>query len=596
MEKFISLNVGNMPSCGAPMASLESVVTAYYAIIAASCAVNANTHFPTQISEKNMTTLNIVMAQMNTLVGDFSGNTARIIDTVIRACEQHSKPVVVFPELTLCGYPPEDLLLRSSIKLRVDQSLQAICKQVPAEAYVIIGYPLREADALYNVAGVIHRGRVIAQYRKQSLPNYQVFDEKRYFSPGDSPCIVAIEGVTVALSICEDIWEEGPTVQAADAGAQLMINLNASPYHLGKLGERRQLVSNQARVGGFPIVYVNQVGGQDELVFDGGSFAVDANGEVCAAADSFEEGEYSLQMDFTPSPPVISGMGVVAQEDSLRSTWRALVLGVRDYVNKNRFPGVVLGLSGGVDSALTIAIAVDALGPERVDAVMMPFRYTSQMSVEDAAEQSHTLGVRHKVISIEPIYQAFMASLEDEFSGTQPDTTEENLQARCRGVILMSISNKKGSLVLTTGNKSEMAVGYSTLYGDMAGGLDVLKDVPKTLVFDLCRYRNSLGPCIPQRVIDRPPSAELAPDQKDEDSLPPYDILDRILELYVEHDYSAEAIIDTGMDREQVQRVLRLVDLNEYKRRQAPVGIRITQRGFGRDRRYPITSGWTIGH
>lgn len=542
-----------------------------------------------------MTTLNIVMAQMNTLVGDFSGNTAKIIDTVRRATEQHRVPIVVFPELTLCGYPPEDLLLRDSIKVRVEQSLQKICEQVPGDAYVIVGYPRRVGDALYNVAGVIHGGSIVAEYRKQHLPNYQVFDEKRYFLPGDGPCVVVMEGINVALSVCEDIWEDAPTLQAADAGAQLMINLNASPYHLGKQGERRELVSKQAQMGGFPIVYVNQVGGQDELVFDGGSFAVSADGTIRAAAENFEEGEYSLQVDFSQTPTVVSGMAVAAQEDQLQSTWRALVLGVRDYVNKNRFPGAVLGLSGGIDSALTVAIAVEALGPERVEAVMMPFRYTSQMSVEDAAEQSNTMGVSHKVISIEPIYEAFMASLEEEFAGTEPDTTEENLQARCRGVLLMSISNKKGALVLTTGNKSEMAVGYSTLYGDMAGGLDVLKDVPKTMVFDLCRYRNSLGPCIPQRVIDRPPSAELAPDQKDEDSLPPYDILDRILELYVEQDYSAEAIIATGMDREQVQRVLRLVDMNEYKRRQAPVGIRITQRGFGRDRRYPITSAWTIG-
>ncbi len=542
-----------------------------------------------------MTTLNIVMAQMNTLVGDFSGNTAKIIATVRRAAEQHHAPVVVFPELTLCGYPPEDLLLRDSIKLRVEQSLQKICEQVPAEAYVIIGYPRKEEGALYNVAGVLHRGRIIAEYRKQHLPNYQVFDEKRYFCAGEHPCVVAIEGVNVALSICEDIWEESPTLQAAAIGAQLMINLNASPYHLGKQSERRELVSRQAKVGGFPIVYVNQVGGQDELVFDGGSFVVSADGTLSATAEHFEEAEYSLQIDFAQIPAAISGMDVVVEESQLQSTWRALVLGVRDYVNKNHFPGVVLGLSGGIDSALTLAIAVEALGAERVEAVMMPFRYTSQMSVEDAAEQSDTLGVSHKVISIEPIYEAFMASLADEFAGTKPDTTEENLQARCRGVLLMSISNKKGALVLTTGNKSEMAVGYSTLYGDMAGGLDVLKDVPKTMVFALCRYRNTLGPCIPQRVIDRPPSAELAPDQKDEDSLPPYDILDKILELYVERDYSAEAIIAMGMDREQVQRALRLVDLNEYKRRQAPVGIRITQRGFGRDRRYPITSGWTIG-
>jgi NAD+ synthase (glutamine-hydrolysing) len=337
------------------------------------------------------------------------------------------------------------------------------------------------------------------------------------------------------------------------------------------------------------------VGGQDELVFDGGSFAVTAGGEVAAAAPNFIEGEYQLQVAFGSGAPVISGLPVAPPLEEIAATWHTLVLGVRDYVNKNRFRGVVLGLSGGIDSALTLAVAVEALGADRVEAVMMPFRYTSQMSVEDAALQSRLLGVNHKVISIEPIYEAFMASLAREFAGTRADTTEENLQARCRGVLLMSISNKKGLLVLTTGNKSEMAVGYSTLYGDMAGGFDVLKDVPKTLVFELCRYRNTLGPCIPQRVIDRPPSAELAPDQKDEDSLPPYDVLDRILELYVEQDCSADDIVATGMDREQVQRVLRLVDINEYKRRQAPIGVRITRRGFGRDRRYPITSGWAIG-
>jgi NAD+ synthase (glutamine-hydrolysing) len=427
------------------------------------------------------------------------------------------------------------------------------------------------------------------------LPNYQVFDEKRYFSPGSEPCVVDINGVCVGLSICEDIWDEAPTLQAAAAGARLLINLNSSPYHRGKRDERWQMVARRARQSSLPIVYVNQVGGQDELVFDGGSFAVTAAGEVVAAAPNFEEGQYWLQADFSQASPAITGMSVAPPLDEIAAIWHALVLGVRDYVNKNRFPGVVLGLSGGVDSALTLAVAVEALGAERVEAIMMPFRYTSQMSVEDAALQAQTQDVSHKVISIEPIYEAFMASLAEEFAGTSADTTEENLQARCRGVLLMSISNKKNVMVLTTGNKSEMAVGYSTLYGDMAGGFDVLKDVPKTVVFELCRYRNSLGPCIPERVIDRPPSAELAPDQKDEDSLPPYDVLDRILELYVERDYSAEDIIATGMDREQVQRVLRLVDINEYKRRQAPIGVRITRRGFGRDRRYPITSGWRIG-
>lgn len=542
-----------------------------------------------------MTSINILMAQMNTRVGDFEGNTARVIAAVQRAQEQVAAPVLVFPELTLCGYPPEDLLLRPSIELRVNQSLHAICAAMTGDAWVVLGYPRREGIALYNAAAVLHRGEIVAEYHKQCLPNYQVFDEKRYFQPGERPCVVEIAGLQVGLTICEDIWEPGPVRDAVQAGAELVLNLNSSPYHRGKRVERWDLVADRARSNNCPVVYVNQVGGQDELVFDGGSFAVDARGELVAAAPSFVEGEYWLQATQTDSGICVSGLEVAAPLDELEAVWQALVLGLRDYVNKNRFRGVVLGLSGGIDSALTLAAAVEALGPERVEAVMMPFRYTAQMSVEDAAEQSRMLGVKHKVISIEPMYEAFMAGLQEEFAGTRVDTTEQNLQARCRGVLLMSISNKKGLLVLTTGNKSELAVGYSTLYGDMAGGFDVLKDVPKTLVFELARYRNSLRPCIPQRVIDRPPSAELAPDQKDEDSLPPYPVLDRILELYVEQDFSASAIIATGLDAEEVHRVLRLVDLNEYKRRQAPIGVRISRRGFGRDRRYPITSAWTLG-
>jgi NAD+ synthase (glutamine-hydrolysing) len=542
-----------------------------------------------------MSTLNILLVQMNTLVGDFEGNTQKVIDAIESAERERAVPVVVCPELTLSGYPPEDLLLRPSIAMRVRQSLDTICAAMSGSAYAVIGYPLFEEGALYNVAGVLHRGEIVAEYRKQCLPNYQVFDEKRYFARGEQPCVVDIEGVKVGLSICEDIWEPAPSQQAVQSGAQVLLNINSSPFHQGKRDERWETVAERARETGIPIVYVNQVGGQDELVFDGGSFAVGPDGGLAVAVPHFEEGNYWVQMDFGAHPVSIVGPDLSPPLNELEATWNALVLGVRDYVNKNRFPGAVLGLSGGVDSALTLAVAVEALGHERVEAVMMPFRYTSQMSVEDAAEQAKLLGVSYKVISIEAIYEAFMKSLEEEFVGTVPDTTEENLQARCRGVLLMSISNKKGSLVLTTGNKSEMAVGYSTLYGDMAGGFDVLKDVPKTTVFDLCLLRNSKGPCIPQRVIDRPPSAELAPDQKDEDSLPPYEVLDQILALYVEQDYSAEAIIATGMDREQVHRVLRLVDLNEYKRRQAPIGVRITRRGFGRDRRYPITSAWRIG-
>jgi NAD+ synthase (glutamine-hydrolysing) len=542
-----------------------------------------------------MTAFDIIMVQLNTLVGDFDGNVGKIISSVQRAEQACQAPVLVFPELTLCGYPPEDLLLRPSMDYRVASALESLRGAV-TDSYVVIGYPRSVDGQLFNMAGVIHRGELIAEYAKQCLPNYQVFDEKRYFAAGTQPCVVEIHSVPVALSVCEDIWEAGPSRQAREAGAELILNLNSSPYHRGKPEQRLQLVAQRARENQLPIIYVNQVGGQDELVFDGGSFAVSAEGELMAAAPPYKEGEYSLSVAAGEDGCTIRPTTVSPVLDELTSVYRALVLGTRDYVDKNGFRGVVLGLSGGIDSALTLAVAVDALGPERVEAIMMPFRYTARMSVEDAAEQAECLKVSHKVISIEPIYEAFMQSLAKEFAGTAADTTEENLQARCRGVLLMSISNKKGYLVLTTGNKSEMAVGYSTLYGDMAGGFDVLKDVPKTLVFALSGYRNSISPVIPQRVIDRPPSAELAPDQKDEDSLPPYDVLDRILELYIEDDQSAEDIIAQGLDREQVVRVVRLVDLNEYKRRQAPIGVRISRRGFGRDRRYPITSAWKIGY
>ncbi|MEM8561156.1 MAG: NAD+ synthase [Pseudomonadota bacterium] len=542
-----------------------------------------------------MTRLSIVMAQINTHVGDFEGNAVKVVDVVSRVEAKGCPTVVVFPELTLSGYPPEDLLLRPSIENRVQQALARVLAEIDPDIYVVIGFPRRVEHGLYNVAAVLHRGQIQAEYRKQALPNYQVFDEKRYFTAGNEPCLVDIAGAKVALSICEDIWEPGPTQQAKAAGAHVVININSSPYHIGKRQERWDLLGTRARESGLPIIYVNQVGGQDELVFDGGSFAVTSTGEVLAAAPNFTEGEYRITLDLTGNPPTITDMSIAQPIDDLEATWQALVLGVRDYVNKNGFPAVVLGLSGGVDSAMTLAVAVDALGPDRVEAIMMPFRYTSSMSVEDAAEQSRMLGVSHRVISIESIYDAFMESLSPEFEGYPVDTTEENLQARLRGVLLMSISNKKGSLVLTTGNKSELAVGYSTLYGDMAGGFDVLKDVPKTLVFELCRHRNRISPTIPQRVIDRPPSAELAPDQKDEDSLPPYNVLDQILERYVEMDMSAKDIIASGLPEEQVRRVIRLVDINEYKRRQAPIGVRITRRGFGRDRRYPITSAWRIG-
>lgn len=548
----------------------------------------------------------LVIAQINFVVGDISGNTDKVIAAIEQAQESHQAEVIIFPELALTGYPPEDLLFRPSLRVRVDKALERL-KSVVKDIYVIVGYPKGEQEHLYNVAGVVYGGEVIAEYKKQILPNYQVFDEKRYFEAGDSATVFDLNGIPTALTICEDIWHEGPMSQAKAAGAQLMLNLNASPYHLNKEQERLALLKERAVEGGMPIVYANMVGGQDELVFDGGSMVVDQRGDLIFSAPTFEEKSYFLELSVSEKNVPTS---IVPPRSLLASVYEALVLGVKDYINKNGFKGAVLGLSGGIDSALTLAVAVDALGKDRVQAVMMPFKYTSQMSLDDAAEEAETLGVVYKIKPIESIYNAFMSSLEEDFKGTEVDTTEENLQARCRGILLMALSNKMGSMVLTTGNKSEMAVGYATLYGDMAGGYDVLKDVPKTMVFKLCEYRNRdyadlnklnsnnsgcSGNIIPQRVIDRPPSAELAPDQKDSDSLPPYDELDQILEWYVENDLSADAIINKGFDADVVKRVIRLVDLNEYKRRQAPVGVRITPRGFGKDRRYPITCRWPAG-
>jgi len=541
-----------------------------------------------------MSHLYLTLAQINTLVGDVPGNTAKVLASARAALAQGPVDAVIFPELTLTGYPPEDLLLRPSLDLRIERALnEIIAAKLPVA--LIVGYPRSKNGQLFNMAGVIADGQLIAEYAKQQLPNYQVFDEKRYFAAGDSAVVFNLKGIPTALSVCEDIWYPQPMAQAKAAGAQLMISLNASPYHQRKQLEREAIVAQRAREGAMPVVYANLVGGQDELVFDGGSVVVDASGATQFRAPAFDEGDFPVVLDCSSTGVAVSPQSLAPIPENTAAVYQALVLGMRDYVNKNRFKGVVLGLSGGIDSALTLAMAVDALGADRVEAVMMPFRYTSDLSKNDAADEAARLGVRYSSISIEPMYEAFMAALSDEFAGTKRDTTEENLQARCRGVLLMAISNKKGYLVLTTGNKSEMAVGYSTLYGDMAGGFDALKDVPKTLVFALSRYRNTLSPVIPETVITRPPSAELAPDQKDEDSLPPYDVLDRILELYVEQDFSAEAIIREGFVREQVERVVRLVDINEYKRRQAPVGVRISQRGFGRDRRYPITSGWKLG-
>lgn len=538
-----------------------------------------------------MTILRIVMAQLNTLVGDIEGNADKVIAAARRGRDEFSADAILFPELTLSGYPPEDLLLRPGLHRRVLEALARVAREVSG-IDVVLGYPHAAAGGLYNAASLLRDGHTIATYHKHHLPNYSVFDEKRYFAEGKAPCVVAIKGVKVGITICEDVWHPGPVALAAAAGARLILNLNASPFHGGKARERETVMAERVADVQLPMLYVNLVGGQDELVFDGGSFVMDGDGRVVQRAPAFEEGLYLVELDgdgeqVTPRPGEVAPL--LGDEASV---YQALVIAVRDYIDKNGFRGVVLGLSGGIDSALTLAIAVDAIGPERVEAVMMPSRYTAGMSVADAAEQAKIMGVDYQVITIEPLFDAFLASLAHEFEGLPTDTTEENLQARCRGTLLMAISNKKRKIVLTTGNKSEMAVGYATLYGDMAGGFDVLKDVPKTLVFRLADYRNTLGRVIPQRVIDRPPSAELAPDQKDSDSLPDYPLLDAILERYVERDQCREEIVAAGFDEAVVRRVIALVDRNEYKRRQAAPGPRITSRAFGRDRRYPITSGF----
>ncbi|WP_033957977.1 NAD+ synthase [Pseudomonas aeruginosa] len=538
--------------------------------------------------------LRVVMAQLNIRVGDVYGNVEKVIEAARKARDDLKAQIVVFPELTLCGYPPEDLLLRSSMQSRIEKALLRV-REAAQGIVIVIGFPWVENGARYNSCAVISEGEEVARYYKQRLPNYRVFDEKRYFEPGSGPCVVKLLGVQVGITICEDIWFSEPLQQACDAGAQIMLTLNASPFHRGKQAEREELLARRADECSIPMIYVNQVGGQDELVFDGNSFVVDGNGKVTQRAPAFEEGLFVSDFEIKDES-LVPIAGPVSELLSLEaSVYQALVVGVRDYVKRNGFRGVVLGLSGGIDSALCLAVAVDALGAENVEAVMMPYHYTAQMSQDDAKEEAEILGVRYSELPIAPMVEAFLHTLGPMFEGLPKDTTEENLQARCRGTMLMAISNKKRYLVLTTGNKSEMAVGYATLYGDMAGGFDVLKDVPKTLVFRLSEYRNTLGYVIPQRVIDRPPSAELSPDQKDEDSLPPYPVLDEILRLYVEQGYSADAIVERGFDKELVHKVIRLVDLNEYKRRQAAVGPRVTERGFGRDRRYPITSGWCIG-
>ncbi|MEX0707879.1 MAG: NAD+ synthase [Woeseia sp.] len=535
----------------------------------------------------------LALAQLDLVVGDVAGNTARIIEYAERAREELGADIVAFPELSVSGYPPEDLLFHSGLRRRVEAAVEKIRTSVRGIA-VLIGFPEYVDDAIYNACAVYKDGQRIARYRKQLLPNYSVFDEERYFRAGTEAAVFKMNGIRIGLMICEDLWKSAPAARSRAAGAEVILTINGSPYEINSQKKREQVVHDRLREIGIPAVYLNMVGGQDELVFDGGSFVMEADGKLLFRAPPFREGLHKvvLRANAAGVTPVAADIAPLLEKE--QSIYEALVCGTRDYVNKHGFPGVVIGLSGGIDSALILAIATDALGADHVRTVMMPFRYTSTMSQEDASAQAALLGVRYDVIPIEPIYGATVKQLQPIFAGLKEDVTEENIQARCRGLLLMAISNKTGRMLLTTGNKSEMAVGYATLYGDMNGGFGPIKDCSKTLVYRLARYRNSVNPVIPERVIARPPSAELKPNQKDSDTLPDYSILDAILEALIEEDLSVDEITARGYDRAVVIRVLEMVKRNEYKRRQAPPGIRISSRAFGRDWRYPITSKYTF--
>lgn len=556
-------------------------------------------------------TLTLCVAQLNFVVGDLAGNAQKIIDAAHTAHAAGAR-LLLTPELSICGYAAEDLFLRPVFLTACDDAVKTVARELAGlkDMAVVVGHPaavgggrLRtrsvSVPSSYNAASVLREGQVIATYAKRELPNYQVFDERRYFKPGQEVCVFeagkAGHRVKVGLLICEDAWFEAPARESRSAGAELLAVINASPFHLGKGMERERMMHARARECGLPLVYAHLVGGQDEVVFEGHSFALNADGSVAARAPSFAEDLFVVETSRAGKSLALSGM-VTSERTIDADLWDALVLGVRDYMGKNGFPGAIIGLSGGVDSALVLAIAVDALGSDRVRAVMMPSPYTADISWIDARDMAHRLGVRYDEISIVPEFEAFKTSLAGEFKGMPEDATEENIQARIRGTLLMALSNKSGRIVLTTGNKSEMATGYCTLYGDMAGGFAVIKDLAKTTVFRLARWRNAHDPYgrgtspIPERIITRPPSAELRPDQKDQDNLPPYDVLDAILEHYMENDESIEEIVARGFARADVEKVTRLIKLNEYKRRQAPVGIRVTHRSFGKDWRYPITN------
>ncbi|WP_024301987.1 NAD+ synthase [Pseudogulbenkiania sp. MAI-1] len=527
--------------------------------------------------------MRIALAQFNPVVGDIAGNTRKILDLARQAMAQGAD-VMVTPELALTGYSPEDLLLRDHFYRECSKALDELLELDGIT--LVVGHPVKLGHERFNAATVMRDGNRLGQYHKMLLPNDEVFDECRYFTPGGAPLIFQQDGVNIGVLICEDVWSLDPAAETADAGADVVLVLNASPFHRNKIETRHETVRYRVEETGLPFAYVNLTGGQDELVFDGASFALNKAGEVVAQAAAYDDELLIVEMADGDLQPASKA----ALPCPLESVYKTLVVGVRDYIGKNGFPGVLLGLSGGIDSALTLAIAYDALGADKVHAVMMPSRYTADISVTDSRDMVERLGVKYEEIAIWPMYESFVTALAPSFAGLAEDTTEENLQARIRGTLLMALSNKTGKLVLTTGNKSEMTTGYCTLYGDMAGGFAVLKDVAKTLVYQLCHWRNAQEEIIPLRIITRPPSAELRPDQKDQDSLPPYDVLDAIMARYVEENLSAEEIIAEGFAEADVRRVVRLLKINEYKRRQAPVGPRVTHRGFGKDWRYPITN------
>ena len=538
--------------------------------------------------------ITVALAQLDLVVGDVAGNTTKILEYSARARDEMRADLIVFPELSICGYPPEDLLFHSGLRKRVSDALETIRESV-RDIACLIGFPEYQGDNIYNSCAVFKDGKIIAHYRKHLLPNYRVFDEERYFTAGKDAAVFSLNGIRLGLNICEDIWKKsGPVAASRAAGAEVIIVINGSPYEVDSQSQRENVFRARVQEAGIPGVYLNMVGGQDELVFDGGSFALDADGELQFRAPPFREGLHKLQFRADGSGVVPDAAEISPLQSMEESVYGALVCGTRDYVTKHAFPGVIVGLSGGIDSALILAIACDALGADRVRAVMMPFRYTSNMSQEDAAKQAELLGIEYDVIPIEPIYEATVEQLAGIFVGFEADVTEENIQARCRGLLLMAISNKTGRMLLTTGNKSETAVGYATLYGDMAGGFAPIKDCSKSLVYRLAHHRNSRSAAIPELVITRPPTAELRPNQKDSDYLPGYDVLDPILAAFIEEDLSVAEITARGFDRDIVVRVLEMVKRNEYKRRQAPPGIRISSRAFGRDWRYPITSKYTF--